>query len=466
MKKLTSFFSTKGVCYSTICATFLTVLLSSCQSSIDPIPPQNNKPNSGTGTTFDFTIDSTFTVTETISAVEDKKRMRVAFEGYDAAPVGFYLEAGASVTLRVTKKTGTRYPKLVIGTLSRNYAANDQYWQSNTNILQVQLIEGPNVVTNTTTTGGLLYLRYTSDSNPNSSASVKFLSGMKPVPVFKKDATTNAQWVSMLSTLNNVPDAILIGQRVIVVSSRAKAIEYKNENQLDLLRKLDNVVATEERFMGFDSSSALHAPRLHKALMTEHSHPTLYMYAFWGRTAYLPSGMQSILTTNGIYKDGWGPWHEIGHTYQQTWKWDALGEVTNNIYSLEVQRKHGFPSRLLADNQWAKAAAFLALEDATRDFNSSAASVWVRLCLFQQLYLAFGDSFFIQHHKMYRQENPTLNSDEARMRWFMLNACKVSGKNLGVFFRKWGFKVNETIYTEINALNLPNPTTDLTKIAE
>jgi hypothetical protein len=105
-----------------------------------------------------FTIDSTFTVSETISASAEKSRLSVQFQSYENTPVGFYLAAGASVTLNVTKTAGTRYPKLVIGTYSRNYSTADPYWNSSSNILQVQLVEGTNVIQNTSGTGGLLYL--------------------------------------------------------------------------------------------------------------------------------------------------------------------------------------------------------------------------------------------------------------------------------------------------------------------
>jgi hypothetical protein len=82
------------------------------------------------------------------------------------------------------------------------------------------------------------------------------------------------------------------------------------------------------------------------------------------------------------------------------------------------------------------------------------------------LYLAFGESFYINQHKAYRMEKPTLADDTAKMRWFMLNACKTSGKNLGGFFKKWGLKVPQTVYDEITALNLPAPATDLTLLTD
>jgi hypothetical protein len=61
-------------------------------------------------------------------------------------------------------------------------------------------------------------------------------------------------------------------------------------------------------------------------------------------------------------------------------------------------------------------------------------------------------------------KKPSLPTQTTKMRWLMLNDCKMRGKNLGDFFKKWGFKVDASVYAEINALNLPAPATDLTAL--
>jgi hypothetical protein len=64
-----------------------------------------------------------------------------------------------------------------------------------------------------------------------------------------------------------------------------------------------------------------------------------------------------------------------------------------------------------------------------------------------------------------RVENPTLANDDARMRYFMLKACSISGKNLSTFFQKWGLNLSTSaattqIYADMAALGLPAPSTD------
>ena len=48
----------------------------------------------------------------------------------------------------------------------------------------------------------------------------------------------------------------------------------------------------------------------------------------------------------------------------------------------------------------------------------------------------------------------------------MLSACQIAQKDLSDFFRKWGFKVDESVYTAISDLNLPAPTQDLTALRD
>ncbi|MNY53413.1 hypothetical protein D3C86_1891670 [compost metagenome] len=57
-------------------------------------------------------------------------------------------------------------------------------------------------------------------------------------------------------------------------------------------------------------------------------------------------------------------------------------------------------------------------------------------------------------------------NDEEEKRLFMINASKLSNTNLVSFFKAWGFTVNASVYDEINALNLPEPATDLTTLRD
>jgi len=106
------------------------------------------------------------------------------------------------------------------------------------------------------------------------------------------------------------------------------------------------------------------------------------------------------------------------------------------------------------------ALAYLAGSNANKNFNADSVDVFLRLYMFHQLWLAYGDSFYQQLHKQTREEKPDFNhEDAAAMQYFMLKACQISGKDLTGFFKKWGLK-NDSAYAAIRALNLPTPVQD------
>jgi hypothetical protein len=91
---------------------------------------------------------------------------------------------------------------------------------------------------------------------------------------------------------------------------------------------------------------------------------------------------------------------------------------------------------------------YLAKPAADKDFNASSVSVWVRLCMFQQLKLAYGDAFYHQLHRLARRDANRPSTTDTRMRWFMVNASRAAGRNLSAFFKAWGLKLSATAATD------------------
>src|SRR5690625_7584899 len=52
------------------------------------------------------------------------------------------------------------------------------------------------------------------------------------------------------------------------------------------------------------------------------------------------------------------------------------------------------------------------------------------------------------------------------MRYFMLQATEISGVDLGDCFRKWGLRVDESVYSEFASKGLSLPGQDLTKLTD
>ncbi|MCO4294734.1 M60 family metallopeptidase [Solitalea sp. MAHUQ-68] len=469
---------------------FLLILsVSSCSDNeIKPNDPTvKPNPDPGSNVTFvGFKVDSVLTVSEIVSAEKERVRLGITFPHTDFEPTGFYLPANGTLKIKVEQVAGNRLPKLMIGTYSRYLSLNTG---ATTGVPEIQLVAGENTIKDTKGQGGLLYFRYANYS-PSAKAKVSFISGFKPVPFYVKGKTKKSEWLSMLAQLNDVPDVQLVGDKVFIVSSFTKALQYKDEDQDAVLNKIDEMAHQENVISGLDNSSYEHQESSLRIMMTEHDDPNAFMYAWYFRTAYTKSEMDKILTLKGIGTNGWGPWHEFGHMHQQSaWTWGALGEVTVNIYSLAVQRSFTpTANRLRDEKSWDAAVTYLKLPDEDKDFNGSTdgkdaaghdiyrykspvTDVFVRLCMFQQLQIAFGDQFYISLHKYTRSYPPVINNDDDKMKYFMTRACKITDRDLSDFFKKWGLRLSsqtltDEAYKAISDLQLAKPDRDLTLLTD
>jgi len=435
---------------------------SACKkATVLPEEISTNQPKKSGAVVESATQTNIFNVTEKISASIEKDRLKNGYQLTDFTATGLYMAPNATLDITVEQTAGTRLPKLLIGTYSR-------YGTWNTQPTVVQLTAGTNTITNAA--GGLLWIRYT-NATTGSTAKITFNSGYQFAPYFKLGVSTNSDWINQLQTYTT-PDVVLEGSNCFIVVSRTKAIQYQTEDQAAILNKITQVIALEDDLNGLDNSLPVHAKNVHTYLLTQHEDPAYYFFAYDYRTAYITSDVNAILTLNSVGTNGWGMWHELGHQHQMMWRWGTLGEVTVNLYSLYVQRTLT-PSinRLVNDGTWPKVFTYLGKADGTKDFNGSTSyanpltDVWIRLAMFQQLTLAYGDNFYRTLSKNMRVENPTLSNDDDKLRYFMLKACNISGKDLSNFFKKWGLNLSTAaattqIYSDMAALGLPAPTTD------
>jgi hypothetical protein len=397
------------------------------------------------------------------SAAEESKRMRINFllRWTDFDPTGFYVPANTTFSINVEQLAGTTLPQLIIGTDYR-YAYIQQGNQWNIEPPIVQLTAGTNTISSGQY-GGMLWIRFTTTETPASKVKITFNNGHLRVPVFVKNVTTQADWNTQLTTYAS-PDVLLVGDRVYQVCSRTKAQSFQPQDNSGVLTTLDTIWDLENQLSGLDGSTPQHTVSVHnRILVTETDVPEGFAWANYYGVYFTSPSLAPAFTPQSGTINGWAIWHEMGHEHQQdVWTWSTLLEVTTNIHSLYIERTLGIsPSRLQRENRWATAMTYLASTAADKDFNSTAATTindpFIRLCMFQQLWLAYGDSFFIQLHKKARTDNPVVSTDNEKMRWFMLAACTITGKNLTNFFNKWALKAGASVYTEIANLGLPQP---------
>jgi hypothetical protein len=437
------------------------ILFNSCKKTTAPEPVTPVTPVTPTVKVELKTADSTIEIFETVSGAKEAERLAQNFPASDFSTTGFYLPAFRPMEVEVTQINGNTQPTLLVGTYSR--------YESKWNPTSYTLKNGVNTITDAS--GGILYLRFNNE-NPSSSVKVRFISGMKPIPYFQLGKTLQADWVKMVDNITDVPDVQLVGKKTIITFSLANAKLYKNDDQEALIKKADRVIAIEDSISGLYGNDPIDQPNVHKYLMTESDHPGYFMAATFYRTWYgsTTGGVASILKADNL---SWGPWHELGHMHQQgAWTWSELTEVTVNIYSIAVEKAFGItPTRLTSQNEWNNAFNYLANAEGVRNYNASNTSVWVRLCMFQQLKLAFGENFYQELHRQARRETIKPLTTDAKMRWFMLKACSISGKNLSAFFKKWGMNLSsqsatDGVHADIASLGLPAPTQDITLLRD
>jgi hypothetical protein len=391
----------------------------------------------------------TFQIREQVSSFQESLRLAQSIPASDFVPTGLYLPPQTELSLHVDQLTGKHEPLLLIGTYSRYAIREDP--------TIIQLNQGENIIP-ADEYGGLLYLQFVTEEKPTSEVVVTFKNGFIQAPYFILGETSNENWQAQLNNFPNTPDVLLESNYTIMVFSRENAQMWQMYDYESILRTADKIMLTEAYISGLDGSNEIDQLNVHKILMTETDLIDYYMFATHYRTAYDVDGAQYAFTPLLGSAEGWGPWHELGHMHQQdAWTWSAVTEVTVNIYSLAVQRALGYsPSRLILEDAWSGMDTFFSLPN--RNYNDDTqANLFVRLCLFEQLRLAYGDEFYIELHKQTRREQPYLESDEERMQYFMVKASEISGENLTSFFRQWGFRNVEKAFDEIDALGLPKP---------
>jgi len=402
-----------------------------------------------------------YVITEKPSAYKEADRLGIWYPVSDFEAVGIYLPPGAAIGIHVKNLKGNSQPKLLVGTYSR-YNAGDVP-------TVYDLVTGDNTVTDSK--GGLLYLRYVTDGIPSGEAEVTF-NGGKPVPFYRLGETTHEEWLEMLRTMS-YQDVHLISEKTMVVVSKATALQFKHVSQDEMLTNLDRISDMEDYISGIDGSSDLHKPNVHKLLLTETDDPDVFMAANEYRVMVASYAGDWLMDPQRLSSDTWGIWHEFGHMRQTIrWDWDEVDEVTVNIYALAVL--YGFDADmtwLKGDKVWDTLADYFRTPLEGRNYNTSSKG---RLAMFRQLWMAFGDEFYIKVHKLSREDNGESYKVKARssrftnekMAYFMLISSKASGYNLKNFFIQWGFKLPQNDFDALDDLGLPDPTIDLLRLRE
>ncbi|MGM2817971.1 putative mucin/carbohydrate-binding domain-containing protein [Bacillus cereus group sp. Bce001] len=371
------------------------------------------------------------------SVDEENKRLRVSWKLSANEPTGIYAEPNEEITIDIK---GTQPIQAFIGT--RSYDEKDPE--------EFDLKPGKNIISSPR--GGILYF-YNMNNEGEVTASVT--NGGSHFPLFILGKHTKKDWDEMLKKYKDPYAVELKGERSLITASPSSIQKFmKKTNPIELMELHDKIIRIENAVAGLseDGVGVAKSP-IHYAQFVEKRKPAEgdFMFAKNYHTGYIPTAMNRVLDIEVLEKDGWGPWHEVGHLHQQEpWKWSKVREVTVNIYSLAVQKALG--NQLEMDEHYKNSFEYLEKPKAERfidDINP--------LTMFWQLNVVYGEHFYPRLHQAYRllPQSEMPHSDEEKKQLFIYMTSQVAGQNLIPFFEEWGLTPNDDIREKIEKLNLP-----------
>lgn len=176
---------------------------------------------------------------------------------------------------------------------------------------------------------------------------------------------------------------------------------------------MDDIVTVNVAIDGLSPSfNRINQTNRIRYLLTESEDERYWMAACYYATFYNEvSAIDYLVNVQNLNNDGWGPWHELGNQHQLfNITWSETVEVTVNICSLAVERYIEQESRLKRNGIWDKIQAYLATQNSEKDNNNDVLTPFECLCLNQQLWLYYGDAFFVNLHQRDREENQSISS--------------------------------------------------------
>ncbi|MFP3413417.1 M60 family metallopeptidase [Bacillus sp. SIMBA_074] len=360
-------------------------------------------------------------------------------------PTGIYVKPNEQITIEVS---GTQKVRAIIGT--HQY---DKQWGK-----EVNLSPGSNTISSPN--GGLLGFDNSQDTG---TVKVKVTQGGSPVPFFELGKHTKEDWITMMKMYPDAHAVQLKSEKAVLTVTRDSAQKYiVDQDPVPLLEKYDEMIRAQDKISGLSETdpNPLHrSTRRIWAFVENPNKPDWGMYASLDGAVFTTAG-NAIESALDVNKFGWGQMHEAGHARQQSpWTWSdfrGMGEVTVNLYSLAAQKRlfPDQPTRLEKNKDYEKAFTYLKQTD--KDYKNID-DLFVKLVMIWQLQLAYGEDFYPNLHKLYRElpEDLLPKTDEEKIQAFIYNTSKVAKQNSLPFFDQWGLKASQETRQRIEALNYP-----------
>lgn len=362
------------------------------------------------------------------------------FSHSDLFPTGIFLKKGEKMTV---SSNSLDQISVVIGQIGTYEYLNDNQEIPRE---EVQLVNNTQVI-ESTYGDGIVYIRNRSDAKD---AQVTIEGGEK-VPFFIKGETSDEEFHQQIEALSDAPFIQVLGDYTMVNFQYPIVSDIlKNRSVKELTDYLDDVVLKTEKVYGLqrlDNPINSKKNLINRVLFETPDKGGGYAYATNGYVGF-QKNTNAMRDLAALKKDStnWGIWHEVGHTYQTPqYQWNGMTEVTVNISSTILEEEYGIPDSHFYKGSYevTKIKSFLDSTDPNKSYDGL--SEFIRLGLFKQLYLTFGDNFYPRLSQEIRDlyTNNFQGIDEFenyydKKQFLIREACLVTQRDLRPFFKKWG----------------------------
>ncbi|HHQ2900319.1 TPA: M60 family metallopeptidase, partial [Bacillus cereus] len=379
------------------------------------------------------------------SSYQDEAKREIRRDQDNYMPTGLYVKPNEQVTIEVS---GSQNIRAIIGTYQYEISGGKQF----------KISPGSNTISSPN--GGVLWFDNYQDTG---TVKVKVTQGGNFVPFFELGKHTKTDWIMMLDKYSEAHAVQLKSKKAVLIVSRDSAKKYiVNQDPIPLLKKYDEMIQAQDKISGLSETDTNPLHRSTRRLWTfiENTYsPNWGMYASRDGAVFTTAG-EAIKSALDVNDFGWGQFHEAGHARQQyPWIWDdfrGMTEVTVNVYSLAAQKQlfPNQPTRLEIEGDYDRAFAYL--KQTNKEYKDID-DLWVKLVMLWQLHLAYGDDFYPNLHKFYRElpDKQLPATDEDKIQAFIYNTSKVAKQNLLPFFDQWGLNATPLTRKNVEDLNLP-----------
>lgn len=331
---------------------------------------------------------------------------------------------------------------------------------------------------------GPLYFRFIAPDGADARrASVSIsVDGGRPLPLYVDGTMSAKDWTRELAAHADAPFVQLLGNQALITLPTPVHEADPIIDPRATFAAIDDVIDLENELAGFDGGTRRDQPtplRVHYLVdfrASKRDRENFYMYATDQFIGMLDDNTSDLTDPEKLRRE-WGIWHETGHTQQQnSWTWDALGEVNVNLFSLYVQEKFGVENTLARSEDgepsfFDKARDYLAhgagnlLIDVDEDDNGD--GFFIRLVLFYQLQQVYGWDLYKDLHKHFRAHPQAENaSDQDKADALVLALCTLTDVDLREFFARWGLRTSPAADRKLDAEGYELPDRDFSEILE